>query len=297
MDQHQQQPYDSSIKAIFKEDAAQIVPRLLKGAIFLRVLDLEILRPPMRADRAYGIEYEGEFHIFQMEFQAGEDEDIEYRALVYHAVLLRDFRKPVITMIIYLFKSSMVKSPFREMSGNDVLLLFHYKVLGLWTLDAREYVREHDICLYTLLPAMAHATADILFQAIDELIEHFKHDETKLAYRLLWFGTFLRRTDMVTLQDKEKVGERLDTFENLLEQDEFVKKQRVLGEMKGKAEGKVEEAQGVLVKVVSLRFPSLANLARQRVTHMQQLEALDELIGRAILASDEATVRTLLSTL
>src|SRR5581483_5312271 len=244
-----QQPYDSSIKAIFKEDAPGIVPLLLEGAIFIDELDIEVLRPPMRADRAFRIIYKGKSHAFQLEFQTNEDEEIEYRVLVYHTVLLKDYRLPVISMIIYLFKSNVVESPFREMSGDENLLTFHYRVVRLWTLDARQYVQAQEICMYTLLPAMKNADAQVLLQAIDGLVERFKENETKLAQRLLWLSTFLRRSDMVALEDKQRVEERLDTFEQLLEQDEFVRKQRALGE----EAGEVKEARRILVRVVNRR--------------------------------------------
>ena len=62
------------------------------------------------------------------------------------------------------------------------------------------------------------------------------------------------------LEEKQKVRERLDTFEQLLEEDEFVQKQRALGVAegiaKGRAEGKAQALQEVLVDLVKMRYPS-----------------------------------------
>lgn len=52
-----QQPYDSSIKGIFEKDAAAILPNLLEGVELIEVLDIEILRTPLRADRVYRVQY------------------------------------------------------------------------------------------------------------------------------------------------------------------------------------------------------------------------------------------------
>ena len=50
--------YDNSVKAILQEDATEIVPYLLPGAIFVDVLDIEIIRSTLRADRVYQIDYQ-----------------------------------------------------------------------------------------------------------------------------------------------------------------------------------------------------------------------------------------------
>ncbi|HLG78664.1 MAG TPA: hypothetical protein VKX46_19785, partial [Ktedonobacteraceae bacterium] len=236
-----QQPYDGSLKAILKEDVPQIIPLILPGATFLDILDIEVLRSPMRADRAYKIRYRQELHVLNLEVQADTDRDIVYRLLVYHAALLYDHKLPVISIVIYLFRSQVPSPPLQVMSQEDVLLIFHYRLLCLWDVDARPYVEAHEIGIYTLLPAMKNADEQLLLQAIDELIEYYRDSEAALARRLLWLGTILRRSDTVRLPEKQRLEARLSTFEHLLEQDDFVRRQRALGEAQGKAIG---EAQG-----------------------------------------------------
>lgn len=300
----QHQPYDSSMKSLLKEDAADILPRLLPGATLIDILDIEVLRSPMRADRAYRIQYRGKPHIFNLEIQSGADEEVAHRLLIYHAGLWRDYRIPVISMIIYLFQTSIAESPLQEMSGDEELLKFHFRVLPLWTLDARHYVQEHAVSMYTLLPAMRNADAGLLLQAIDDLVEYYKHSEAKLARRLLWLGTFLRRAEILPSQEKQKVKERLDMFEDLLEQDEYVQKQRALGEEIGLArgeeiglaKGEVLALQRTLVDIASRRFPALTELARQRAERTKQVDALSEIIGLIAVAPNEEMVRIILSS-
>ena len=56
-DEQQRQPYDSSLKALVQEQAAEILPNFLPGAIFELTLDIEIIRPTMRADKVYRVQY------------------------------------------------------------------------------------------------------------------------------------------------------------------------------------------------------------------------------------------------
>ncbi len=296
-----QQPYDNSIKGIFKEDAEELIPNFLEDASFINVLDIEVLRPPMRSDSAYVILYKDKPAILQMEFQAGEDEEIVHRALVYHAGLVRDYRRPVISIIIYLFRSTTTESPLKMTIGGEEQLIFHFKVITLWTLDAQKYIAKHAVSMYPLLPAMKNADAGLLMQAIDELVERYKHSEARLARHLLWFSVFLRRTDTLSAQDKLKVEDRLNAFEYLLEHDEYVQKQRALGQQigreEGKVEGKIETAQQILLDLVQKRYPALVALAKQRTATIQNAEAIRTAIGLMIDVSDEASARAILDSL
>jgi len=65
MQEHQQQPYDTTLKALLREQAAEMIPYLVEEAEFVDTLDSEVLKPqpPLRADRAYKILYRGEPHV------------------------------------------------------------------------------------------------------------------------------------------------------------------------------------------------------------------------------------------
>ncbi|HTK11293.1 MAG TPA: hypothetical protein VL485_29245 [Ktedonobacteraceae bacterium] len=299
------QPYDNSIKAILKEDAADIVPQLLPGAIFVDVLDIEVLRSALRVDRVYQIYYRDRPHILHLEFQADGDEEMAQRLLFYHAGLWRDYKQPVISMVIYLFKAPTPTSPLQELSGNKEIITFHYHILELWTLDARAYVQQHRLSMYTLLPAMDHADAPVLLQALEELVEYYKDSEAKLARRLLWFGTFLKRADTVTPLDKQKVRQRLDIFDKLLEENDFVLKQRALGEEQGlskgreqgKIDGEVEASQQILLDILQTRYPTLAEHIQARVLRTRQVEKLREAIKFVVNTADEQKAHLVLDSI
>ena len=114
-------------------------------------------------------------------------------------------------------------------------------------------------------------------------------------------GTFLRRTEMVSPQDKLRVEERLKMFDSLLEQDPYIQelKDRVAAEAeaKGKAEGEVKGLQVAVIEIVRRRFPALLDITQQRVERVRKPDALSQFVGQISTAPDEATAAWLISTL
>ncbi len=302
-----QQPYDSSIKSLLEGSAAEMVPHLLPGAEFVEERNIEVLKPPLRTDRVYLIRYRGQLHILHLELETGADSDMDIRLLVYHVLLFEKYRLPVISIIVYPFRTSIIESPLREMSGEDVLLTFNFRTLELWKLDARRYVEEHVLSMYALLPTMQGADASFLLHAIDEMTEQLSG--TTLARQLLWMGTFLQRTEMVALQDKQRVEERLKMFDSLLEQNPYIQelKDRVATEAKaegraegraeGEAEGEVKGLQVAVVEIVRRRFPALVDITQQRVERVRKPDVLSQFVGQISTAPDEATAAWLITTL
>ncbi len=83
----------------------------------------------------------------------------------------------------------------------------------------------------------------------------------------------------------------MDLFDILLEQDEFVRKQRE----RGLQEGAINEDKEVLVNYISIRYPNLTELARQRTEKTSQKAVLRNILSMIFAAPDEATVRFILT--
>lgn len=97
---------------------------------------------------------------------------------------------------------------------------------------------------------------------------------------------------MITPDDKKKVEQRLDVFDQLLEEDEYIQQQRALG----REEGEIRAIRHALVRVTEQRFPSLVELAQQKAEHTSQFAAIDKIIGLIAAAPDESTARYILSS-
>jgi len=155
---------------------------------------------------------------------------------------------------------------------------------------------------------MAYANARLLLQAIDEMVEYYQGNEAQLTQQLLWFHLFLQRANLLPLQEKQQVEERLKMFEQLLEQDEWVRKQRDLGKQIGLAEGEqIGLAEGerkerktleeILLTIIQQRYPSLLALAKQRVAATQPLDVFRVTVKQLLIGPDETTARFLLDAL
>lgn len=110
------------------------------------------------------------------------------------------------------------------------------------------------------------------------------------------------------MQDKHIIEERIDAFEQLLEEDDFVRKQRSLGERmgfskgkeegfsEGKEEGEIQAAQRILVEIVSRRYPDLREMAQQKAARTKNVDVLYEVIGLLLIAPSEEMVRVILTS-
>ena len=108
----------------------------------------------MRADKVFkGLYYDVE-HVLHLEFETGSDRDLRSRLLVYNSVLYRDHKLPVITIVIYPFAVEQAESPLCIKSNGKEILIFNFRTLPLFTLEAVQFVQEHQACMYPLLPAM-----------------------------------------------------------------------------------------------------------------------------------------------
>ncbi len=288
------QPYDSALKSIMEDEEAEILPNLLPGVEYVSKETIEIDRTTLKADSVYNIRYRGAPHVLNMELQTDADSDMPFRMLKYHVGLYDKHRKPVISMIIYPFKTSIPEPPFREMSGEEALLTFHYRVLCLWKLDAQPFITDHVVSMYTLLPAMKGANATLLLQAISEMEQYYS--TKKLGDHLLRFRTIMRRSGTLSLQDKQIIEERLHMFDSLLDQDPYLQKKWAFEKELGRAEGEIQGLRRAIVNLVKKRFPTLVDLAQQRTKQINTPDVLDQLFGQLLDTPDESVARQLLST-
>ena len=291
MSEHQ--PYDHALKSLMGDHAAEIIPQLVPEAELVREENIEIKRELLRADLVYLVQYKGKPHILNLELQTNADSEMAFRMLLYHVELHLHYRLPVISIILYLFEASVAEPPFRETGGDEEeILTLHYRVLSLWTLDAREYVEKRIIGMYTFLPGMKGANAPLLLQAIQDMEQQFARPQ--LVRHLRRFRRILHRSNTVSTKDKQIVEAHMDIhYDSLVDEDPEVQERVARGE----AEGEVRMAQKMIVGLVEVRFPSLAELAQERVALVRNTDALSQLMKQVATVPDEATALWLLNSL
>ena len=138
--------------------------------------------------------------------------------------------------------------------------------------------------MYTLLPAMQNATASLLIQAINEMEQQYVM--LHLARHLVRFRTILRRSTTVSPQDKQKVEERLHMYDSLLDLDPELQERM--------AKAKLSGQQEMVIEVIQLLFPNLAETAKNQVIHLDDPDKLSLLVKQIATAPDEPAARWIL---
>ena len=83
-------------------------------------------------------------------------------------------------------------------------------------------------------------------------------------------------------------------LDRLWEENPRVQQTFAAGEAKGKAEGQLEAARSAVEIATSARFPSLTDLAHQKVACLTETEALNMLLKQITIAPNEAAASRLL---
>ncbi len=292
--QQQPQVYDSTLKEWMLQQPQAVISVLLPGAIYQETVNVEVIKPSIRADKVFKVFYEDEEHILHIEFESGSNTSMAARLLVYNAILYYDHNLPVISIIVYPFRAKVAESPLHVKTKRGQIITFHFQVLPLFMLEAEQFVLNHVACMYPLLPTMQGTDYPLIQQVLNELTELYKEDEVTLSQQLIWMGIFLDRTDTIAKPEKYKIQEKLSMYDQLWEENPKIQKIRA----ESKAEGKIEALQGALVTVVESRFPALSELAKEQSKHINKPDVLDVMVRIiATTSTEESTVRQMLNTL
>ncbi len=296
------QQYDNTLKALFGEEADQIIPYLLPGVEFAGSLrdeerNIEINRSMLKADLVHRIYYMRLLTILNLELQTKDDPGLLLRMLQYHLALYEKHKLPVISVILYLFQTAVKLPPYQLMCLDETLVSFHYKVICLWELDAQPVVKNHILSLYTLLPGMRGANADLLKQALEEIVKSYSRQQ--IGSHLLRFHRIMWRSKTMSYQEKLEIQDTLDTqyqFDEFIDENPVVLERVTCGEARGEARGEIKGLQGSISRILQVRFPTLASTpqVQQAVTGVQDVEKLNQLEWDLLLASDEQVAIRLL---
>jgi hypothetical protein len=298
--------YDSTLKALFGDEAAEIVPRLIPGTELLHDHNIEIDRSQLRADLVYNVKYRGLLHILNMELQTDEDEHMHLRLLQYHINLHAKYEKPVISVVLYPFELKVPVPPYKEMSGDEALLIWKYLVIGLYNLEAEQFRHQQAFCMYSLLPAMKGVNAKMLIQTLREMKQHYTTEE--MEHHLDRFWKMLQKSITISPEDKSRVEEELqmqfdwfiDTVPEVIERVEQAEKRGkaeglVEGRVEGRVEGELQALRRTAMHVIQTRFPALLAFAQVQINGITQPAQLDKLVVDLMQAPDEVTAIRLLS--
>jgi hypothetical protein len=292
----QPQRYDTSFKNWLSQQAEDILPLLVPDVKYEETLTVEAHRSMMRADKVFKVQKHGKEYILHIEFETGTDGQLPSRLLVYNAALYHEYHLPVITLVIYPFKAKVAVPPLVICDAEEDILIFHFKTLVLSSLNAETCIQQHQTCMYPLLPTMQGLNAEMVTQVMSELSELYRDDEVTLAQQFVCIKLLLERTNTIQPLEKGQIQERLAMFDKLWDESPMVQKMQKQMQEKYYEEGKVENAQSMLLEVVRVKFPELTEFAQQQVKLYNKPDALDLLFRKVLTAPDAKTAQWLLES-
>jgi hypothetical protein len=86
---------------------------------------------------------------------------------------------------------------------------------------------------------------------------------------------------------------QLQYYDSLLDQDPYLQQQRALERALGRTEG-IQAFQNTIVEIVNNRFPTLLDLAQQKVVQIQEINALQRLVVQLSTARNQTAARRIL---
>ena len=150
--------------------------------------------------------------------------------------------------------------------------------------------------MYTLLPAMHGAKADLLKQALHEMGQRYTRQQ--LGHHLIRFHRIMQRATTMTEEDKQELEKELYMqyyYDEFIDDNPLVQERVAKGEARGEAKGKILGLQQSALNILSLRFPQLMGPAQQAIENIQDLDQLDQLVKQLVIAPDMQAVCSLLN--
>src|SRR5260370_15125942 len=236
-----------------------------------------------------------------------------HRMHEYCGILFRKYKKTIISLVVCPLRTSIADPPLVMLDEGKESLVFHYRVMRLWQYQAYKMLEQHLVFLYALLPTMENANYEVLAQGLETMKEYYDVRPKELSTHLLWFDTLLWRTDTVSPEDQRRVKTKMEQLDDFLEQSPYVQKKkeegreegreigieegREIGREEGHEQGLAEGLQKAFVTFAQWCFPTLAELAQQRVARVTKPDQLDLLLREIVYAPDETTALWLLNTI
>lgn len=123
--------------------------------------------------------------------------------------------------------------------------------------------------------------------SMKELEQVYKDDNATLSDFFAYMVVLLERVETIAPLEKARMKEVLNMYSTWWDESPIVQQTKATGKAEGLREG--------IVDAIKLRFPHLADLARQKVNQMNDPQKLHNLFVQLFAAPDEASVRSLLS--
>jgi len=281
------------MKMLVRANPQALVSLLLPGAKFLGEQDRELKARTVEADLLYNVVYKRRKIILHVEFQRQGDKRMARRVWEYNVLTNYLTGRPVYSVVIYLAKKgTVVESRYQEEIAGQVRLLT-FASIKLWEVPAEVFKQPGLEGLLPLLPlTQGGKSRAVVEETIARLQTTGHRDLLPLSYVFAAL-VFTKTADKLWL--KERFEKMHDILEESWAYQEMVQKGLLQGLKQG-IEKSVLGIQQTAINIVIRSFADLEELARTKITAINDWERLQQLIlDLAISHTREQMKQVLLS--
>jgi predicted transposase/invertase (TIGR01784 family) len=237
-------------------------------------------------------EEEGEPVLFHIEVQSTNDPEMPERMLGYSYSARRAHHREVYSSVLYLRNVGTVpQSPLEWKQHGRTYMFFDYTVVDLSKVPFEELRQTGRI---NLLPLLVLTNGGANRSRVEEVITELGGaKKADLLFATKLFADLVFKDE----EDQQWLERIFAMYRDPLVQTPTYQKILREGREKGREEGKLEALQQSLLDVVEVRFPSLTELARERVQRASKPDVIESVFKTLVTTPDENAARALLEVL
>ena len=248
-----------------------------------RIIDADLSTVTTAADKIIRVD-SADPYLLHLDFQSGPDADLPRRVLHTNVLLNYRHRLPVQSAAILVRKKADYGdlSGYLEQahSGETPYLQFRYRVIRVWEQSA-EQALSGGLATLPLAP-LANGAQNHLPDIIRRMDVRIRQEATPEQARELWVGTYVLMGMEYTPEFSGQLLKGVMGMEDSMTYQYILARGEALGELRGKAEGKAEEARTIILKLGSQRFGVPSANIHAIVGSISSLERLDQLVERLL---------------
>ncbi len=202
------------MKRLISAHPQHFVSWLLRDAQFKQLLPQELKNKTREADVIFQVLLNEAEMLLHLEFQSSDDTNMALRLLEYNVLAVSEYRRPVLSCVLYLRKGHMIaESPLEwKLPNGQVVLTFTFIVVKLWEVATEEITQTGLVGLLPLLPLTRDGKRH---EVIEEMIEGIVAAK---QFNLLTLGEIFAGLVLKDSNDREWLKWRFTMHKDILEE-------------------------------------------------------------------------------
>ncbi|GAB4454827.1 MAG: Rpn family recombination-promoting nuclease/putative transposase [Armatimonadaceae bacterium] len=274
-------PYDAVTKVLVETRPQDWIHWLGISGTEVTVVDADLSTVTTDGDRVLAVSSK-QPSVVHLEFQAGHDPRLPERLLRYHVLLRERFAVPVLTVVFFLSKRAYRQRMNGELRLTgptaDSFVHFGYRVVRVWELATSELLAG-ELSLLPFAPIGDIGLSEVprVLQTVSRRLREETNEPTArelLTATGILLGTRYSKAVVERLLKGVQEMRESSTYQLILERG------REAGREEGLAEGRIAEAQRLLLTLGERRLGVPRDSVREAVSGIVSVERLESLLSR-----------------